>query len=436
MRMRLFSTLVLVVTSIGCGNDSRTPVTPTPVSEPVAKLTVTMDSLGSAVAIPGVSRVRFDASGSTAEGPVQYAVDFGDGSASTERLSDHVYDAAGIYRAEATITDARGRRASHSQTINVLAVEGTWFHFGYNAQTRSGELRRLTLTGQKGRDITGELAGPGAARFPVAATLEGERTLRFMAGDASIAGEVPSRVLDDGASFELTGFANVNPQTLAFRAVAGAPTGAPPFAKLDVDIDGFSKYAVNRFTPIRFSAERSQAESPTYLIEYGDGTVSTAPSDVRRCNFEGLWIASVARLTAKLTVVDRFGRAATDAQFMDCIGLANGVCGGWFNTFTNPQTGQVEHRRVVFAEQDGARIGGHYVHPASSPFQTPNISRFTGTLSGVRSIRMRLDGGGIEFTGELLLGSNYPPRMILVLAGGSADGATLEFDFVGGTYCK
>ena len=69
--MRLLATIALVVTSIGCRNDSRTPVTPTPVNEPVARLTVTIDSLGSAVAIPGVSHVRFDASGSTAEGPVR-----------------------------------------------------------------------------------------------------------------------------------------------------------------------------------------------------------------------------------------------------------------------------------------------------------------------------------------------------------------------------
>ena len=221
-----------------------------------------------------------------------------------------------------TIIDARGRRASQLFRRSASsAVEGTWFHFGYNSQTRSGELRRLTLTGQKGRDLIGELAGPGVARLPIVATLEGERTLRFVAGDASIVGEVPSQILDEGASFQLVGFENVNPQPLAFRAVTGPPASAPPFAKLDVDIDGVSTYAVNRFTPVRFSAERSQAESPTYLIEYSDGTFTTTPHDVHRCNFEGLNHVITRQLSAKLTVVDRFGRAATDAQFVNCMGL-------------------------------------------------------------------------------------------------------------------
>ena len=155
------------------------------------------------------------------------------------------------------------------------------------------------------------------------------------------------------------------------------------------------------------------------------------------CNFDGLNHMVRRQLSAKPTVVDRFGRTATDAQFVNCMGLETpAVCAGWFSTFANQGTGQLEQRRLMFTAQDGALVSGTYfLHPASSPFQTPNHSRFTGTLSGVRSIRMRLDGGGIEFAGELLLGSGYPPRIVLVLTGGSADGATLEFQFAGGTSC-
>ena len=68
--------------------------------------------------------------------------------------------------------------------------------------------------------------------------------------------------------------------------------------------------------------------------------------------------------------------------------------------------------------------------------QGDSLTSFTGTLMGDRSIRITLDGGGIEFRGDVILKDTFPDhsysfdrRLILATRGGSADGMTLNFTF-------
>jgi PKD repeat protein len=90
---------------------------------------------------------------------VQYVGDYGDHASSSDAVSEHSYEMPGTYEATLTVTDAQARRASTSRIVVARAVEGSWFHFGYNTQSHSAELRRVTLA-QNGRTVTGELSGP------------------------------------------------------------------------------------------------------------------------------------------------------------------------------------------------------------------------------------------------------------------------------------
>jgi PKD repeat protein len=398
-----------------------------------ASLTVTVDNLGSAVAIPSVSSVRFDGTTSVApEGRAIYFIDYGDGTSTPERTSHHVYTQPGEYRATLTVTDGAGRTASTTKTVVVRAVEGSWFHFAYNPAARGPELRRITITEQRGREVEGEFVEARGAAVPLSGTIEGERALRLQAGGTQIEGVVPSQVIAEDAPMQLTGLLHVASQPLAFRAILGEPIGPPPMAKLHIEIDGISTAAINGFTPISYSAENSEADSPMYVLEFGDGEFTTDVRAVHRCNFASLSPYERRTLHARLTVVDSYGRMATTSRSIECTDLSDTTCSGWINETYNPATSMWEHRLINFSAS-GDQFSGFYRHPTG-----PAVSRFTGTLHGVRGIRFVLDGGGIDFSGEVLLVDD-DRRMRLTLRGGSADGMTLEFRnspwAQGGTYC-
>ena len=424
---------VAVIVAAAC-TDKAAPSSPSPSPDLAARLTVTIDTLGSAVAIPSVSSVRFDASGSgPSTGPLQYSIDYGDRTVSSERISEHVYEAPGTYEVTLTVSDAGGRRASASQSITVRAVAGSWFHFAYNPSSSRPELRRLTIASQSGRSVSGELSGPQGVPVPVTGTLEGDRTLRLIGMNTTITGPVPSQVIADGALFHLSGLPGTSGEPLPFVPITSAPVGPGPVARLHIQIDSLgSVAAIHKFSPIRFSAEGSEADSPRYVIELGDGAYTTAASEIHPCgNY-------TSRYEGRVTLVDRFGRMAAVSRFFPCINLREPAYPfyGWSNTIYNPATRREERRTILIEFQDGATVSGYYVHPEG------NRSRFSGTLSGDRSIRLLLDGGGIEFTGEVVVEdsstelSYFQKRhMTLTLKGGSADGMTLRFVFTCGTYC-
>jgi hypothetical protein len=172
MIARATAAVLMLIASAAYGRDAAAPTAPTRGQEPTVQFKVTVDGLESAVAIPSVSKVRFDAGGSAAaEGPVRYQVDYGDGTSGEGQATEHVYTAAGTYTAFITLVDARGRRATATHVVNVRAVQGTWFHAGYNTTTARVEIRKLQLTAQNGRSIVGKLTGPRGEPVPVNASL-------------------------------------------------------------------------------------------------------------------------------------------------------------------------------------------------------------------------------------------------------------------------
>jgi hypothetical protein len=176
--------------------------------------------------------------------------------------------------------------------------------------------------------------------------------------------------------------------------------------------------AIVGLTPISFDASGSSGEQLSYFLEFGDGEYTSERSAQHAMDVPtpGGWGGA---FMARVTVTDRFGRFDVASQrFGDVVSLAE-VTGYsvWINLFTNPRTGRVEQRFLVFDFHDGRSVAGRYRHPEGWH------SRFSGTVDGQWGIELTLDGGGIAFKGRILGLSHMP----LAVAGGSADGFTLEF---------
>jgi PKD repeat protein len=429
-RSRSAGAILGLALGLACAACRKTPSPsePTSTTPSAARLTVRVDSLGSIAALPGVSSVRFDASGSSPAGPAAYLIEYGDGASSSNPVSEHVYETPGVYRATVTVADAAGRRTA-SETVTVRALEGAWFHLGYNARTRTAEVRRLTLSSQRGRAVSGDLIGPGGQAMPITGTLEGERVLRFNVGNARVEGNVPSEVIAERATLTLGGFADAPAPELRFTPIVAVPTGPPPVARLHHRIDSHgSTAAIAGLSPVLFSGTGSEGDSLQFVIEFGDGEYTTAPSDTHVCRVSSALYGD--EVTSRLTVVDRFGRASIASRTFLCMGLVNHVLYGWINRFDNPSTRRQEVRRLRIDSHEGTSISGYYTHPELFD------SRFTGTLSGERDVRIVLDGGGITFAGVVVSDRyHYQSYMDLRLTGGSADGMTLRFAWACGTYC-
>jgi hypothetical protein len=278
--------------------------------------------------------------------------------------------------------------------------------------------------------VSGDLIGPGGQVIAVSGTVEGERLLRLNVGNARVEGNVPSEVIAERVMLTLGGFADAPAPELGFTPIVAAPTGPPPAARLHHRIDSHgSTAAIAGLSPVLFSGTGSEGDSLQFVIEFGDGAYTTSPSDTRVCRVSSAFYGE--ELTSRLTVVDRFGRAGVASRTFLCMGLVNHVLYGWFNRFDNPATGRQEFRRLRIDAHEGTSISGYYTHPELFD------SRFTGTLSGERDVRIVLDGGGITLTGVVVLSDryHYQSYMDLRLTGGSADGMTLRFAWACGTYC-
>ena len=139
--------------SVSCGDSptrpSQDPVQAPAGTDPVARLTVTIDSLGSREAVAALSNVTLDATGSTG-GPT-IAIDFGDGTRVTQAVARHVYADAGTYTATVTVTDGSGKTSTASHQVVVASPLGTWLYSGYLTRARRVEVRTLALTTQAER---------------------------------------------------------------------------------------------------------------------------------------------------------------------------------------------------------------------------------------------------------------------------------------------
>ncbi len=416
MTLRRLYTVSIVLVFTACGGSPTQPSIP-PASSlpgpnlPTPQLSVRIDSRGSAVAIVGLSQVTFDARGTPGD-KLRYELQFGDGESASTPVSTHVYPTAGTFTATLTVTDAAGRRASTSALVTVKAVQGTWFHSDYNERSKRPEVHRLTVVAQQGLTLRGVYSSLGAADQAFTGALSGERDVRLVLDDQSVqfAGSVPGEILSEWP-LTISG-GSAGGQTLPFQPVIGDLVGPPPTAHLSVRFEG--GYAIMGLTPISFDASGSSGEQLSYIIEFGDGEYTRERSAIQAVNAAG-------PLTARVTVTDRFGRFEAASQRLGNVeSLRDCFLCQWVSHFRNHRTGRDEFRSLTFNLHEGRSVTGRYRHPEGS------YSQFSGTLDGHWGIEMMLDGGGIVFTGRIVLESWYR-RMPVVARGGSADGMILEF---------
>jgi PKD domain len=435
---------VCAAMAVGCGHSSPAPTSPSS-SAPsgaadnlIARLSVTIDSLGSSVALPTLSQVLFDASASGGPGTLHSLIDFGDGASTAGPTSHHVYQSPGTYQASVTVTDSAGRKTSTSQTVVVRAVQGTWMSAVFNVATARVEVRRLTITSQTGFSVKGQFDQNGGESRAVTGTLSGERTLTLsVPAEPPITGAIPSQVFDGQAILSLTGFA-ATAGPLSFSAVDGDPSSPPPVARLDLDTHG-SNTAIIRYTPVGYSASRSTGDGLSYFIEFGDGTFTTDPSAAHACQRWTLGLATA--VSGKLTVVDRFGRVGfAQSRKFTCVGLVHydqpsySLTYGWTSEVHIPGAPlfDLEGRALAFESQPGASFSGFYSFPGHLRLH------FTGTLSGEHDIHISVDGG-IELSGTAVVNDttttnfdrdfNPNRHLILRISGGPDDGKTFDFSF-------
>jgi chitodextrinase len=420
--------LILILAGLfglaGCDRSSPSPAAPTPApapspgAGPQASFKLTVDSLGSQEALTGASEVTVDAGASTGEG-LRYLVDFGDGFTSTQAVARHVYTAAGTYRITVTLTDGTGRIAAASRDLAVASPLGVWLYSGYLTRTKAVEVRTLTLTAQDGATIRGTLSRFGAGDSPVTGSLTSDRRITLTADRLSetLEGVVPS-VLTGNAALSLAARGGpVTGETLVFKPRPGEPTGTPPDSVLHMRFFSFSApFGIKQISPIRFDASPSRGEGLTYFLEFGDGEVSQAATAVHP-------IDKVGEYTARLTVVDRFGRANSETTDFEVRSL---VTEGYYVLWD-----AYPRYTLVIQTQNGTAITGGLVRYDEPE---PRGRTFSGTADADGQVRVVLSDSAGTLVGTLALPwVDYESnRLVLTYLDGPHKGETLTFHFRNG----
>ena len=335
--------------SVSCSDSptrpSQGPVQAPAGTDPAARLTVTIDSLGSREAVAGLSDVTIDSTGSTGSSPT-VAIDFGDGTRVTQAVARHVYADAGTYTATVTVTEGSGKTSTASHQVVVASPLGTWLYSGYLTRARRVEVRTLALTAQAGTTVRGFLNANRERDRPVTATLANERTIRIVLDDQTetLEGVLPSVLTGDPGPLELVARGGpADNERLRFQPVRGSPVGPPPDAVFTMRLFSFeAPFAIRNISPIRFDASTSRGDGLTYYMEFGDGQVTTDAVAVHPMD-------RVGEHTARLTVVDRFGRSDSEATTYEVRTL---VAQGYYVWWEGPGM------HLSFTAQEGTRVAG------------------------------------------------------------------------------
>lgn len=414
--------LILVGGIAGCGSNSSTPTSPsgdTPAPSgggPVARLSVTVDGLTDADAVANVSDVAVDASASSGSGTLTFAIDFGDGTTASTPKASHTYSAPGSYRISATVRTAQGQSAA-DRTVAVATVQGAWFEAEYANTTRRVEVRRLTVTSQSERTMTGIYQVNGFADRTFSGTLGPGRTATIsLAGGAALSGTLPARFGDASVPWPLLARGDgVDGETLAFRPIVGAPTGPPPDAVLRVSFETDDPEAWAPFdavTPVRLDGSASHGTNLAYFLEYGDGVVATSPAAARTIDppqgNSGFPSDSGGPLTARLTVVDGFGRSDVESQRYFMFGL-----GEAFDSWGD-HSDIVSHQTLQFRFL--GRHGTSYTGVAAANGSAERVPA-TAILSGPRNVHLEVPAWGAVFDGSIKMGPGNSAIMTVVESG-------------------
>jgi len=410
MQRTLIASLFLVAVA-ACGSHPTMPSTVPPSSTagaPTAAIEVKADAAGSRDAIASLSEVIVDASGSRGSG-LTFAIDFGDGSGASTASATHVYATPSTYTITGTVTDAQGRKASATKEVVVHTVTGSWFHAGAIENTKRVEVRQLTIDAQEGASVRGTYRLAGSANRPFTGTLTAPREIHMTAGSVSLDGTLPGRLNDEAVSWPLIVHGDsADGQRLDFRAITGPPEGPPPDAAIAVRFANGEVLAIPAVTPISIDATSSRGTDLTSFIEFGEGTI-VADSRATRTVDKDMFDPS---LTARVTVVDRFGRSDSESATYALYDLGARVQDIWYSgaSVFSPEL-HASFWRPGLGTTYGVRIGTASEHGES-----------VATVGADYSIRITMPVSGIEYRGTLFLVGEV--RMVLVQRGGLNDGRT------------
>jgi PKD domain-containing protein len=197
-----------------------------------------------------------------------------------------------------------------------------------------------------------------------------------------------------------------------FSACAGpaTPSGPPPSANLSITINSYGDaHAIKGLTAVRFDLSGSKGEASQYALDFGDGMMASEAIAAHVYQDHGSF-------TVSGTVRDRFDRTANVTATVSVMSLITSN-NGWWGAATWESGGLLK-----ILSHEGRQVTGY--RQAQSAGR--HIS-FTGTLSGERTLELRLEDG-TRLTGAVVL-NNQDYRMRLTATGGSDDGRTFEFRY-------
>jgi hypothetical protein len=422
---------LMFVVAAACGDSPVQPSSPpapvpTPATDsPAVRLIVRTDDSGARDAVAGLSEVVVDASASTGTGPLTFAVDFGDGSKASGATARHVYAAPGTFSITAEAKDSQGRTASASQQVVTKTLLGAWFHAGFNPSVHRVEVRRLEITDHQGQTVRGVYKGAGVPDRAFTGTLTAPRTIRIVADDTTLEGVIPGRLNEESEPWPLTvRGGGYNGDRLEFRAIVGEPTGPPPDADLRIRVGTLqSPVAIVSFTAIEFDGSSSRGSGLSYYIAFGDDQAAAGPRAIHTAQ-------SVGELTARLTVVDRFGRSDSESAKYFAFSLAMWPGDGWF--FREG----ARFLRFDWRQRAGVSYEGRvFYNDGSNGGQSASCS---AVLSGERDIWIVVPSLGLEFRGYIDLSrsvynpdgfTSIAPPMVLTQFGGADNGRTWTLNY-------
>jgi PKD domain len=414
---------VLAIVLASCGG-SRPPTSPSSTSPPpttgagapTVTLDVKADGAGSRDAIASLSEVIVDASGSSGTG-LTFAIDFGDGASATGATVRHTYTAAGTFMIVCTATDTQGRKATGSSQVSVKAMTGRWFQAQYVDRSKRVEIRRLTIAAQDGTSLRGTYQTTGDADRSVTGTLTPPRNVRLvMNGGAALEGVIPDRLDDPAGTWPLSSTGDTLNGRLEFRPIVGDPTGAPPVADMKMRFGNDNGWRpIPAVTPVQIDGTSSQGTDLSYFIEFGDGFAATTSQATRVVDIEPYAYS----LTARLTVVDRFGRS--DSRSRDYYFLVMPAGGGGDSWFT----GYLPDGALwmTFPSRSGATYSVSFSRNRLYP-QPGYFGSGSAIVSGYDDIRVTIPALGIEFRGKITIDSGQTTWLTVVQYGGPDDGRT------------
>jgi len=175
-------------------------------------------------------------------------------------------------------------------------------------------------------------------------------------------------------------------------------------------------FGIKQISPILFDASPSRGDGLTYFIEFGDREVAQSVTAVHP-------VEKVGEYSARLTVVDRFGRANSETADFEVRSL---VTEGYYVYWENYGVAN-----LLIHTQNGTAITGslYRYDEAGTGWRS-----FSGTADADGNVRVALaDSAGILAGTLALQWTGYETnRLELTYVDGPRKGQTLKFKFRNG----